>query len=62
MSQQPSQASGHLELSPPSIADGEPEERVALALVDGYLHAGGAFQQPSPTVLAGLDRWIALLG
>jgi Ser/Thr protein kinase RdoA (MazF antagonist) len=45
-------------------ADGEPDERVALALVDGYRLAGGAFQQPSPTVLAGslsaVANWLEL--
>jgi hypothetical protein len=48
---------------------GELDERVALALVEGYRRAGGALQVPSPTVLAGelswrlarLDRWMALL-
>jgi thiamine kinase-like enzyme len=32
---------------------GPPDERVALALVEGYRRAGGVLQDHSPTVLAG---------
>jgi Ser/Thr protein kinase RdoA (MazF antagonist) len=47
-----------------SGADGEPNEPVALALVEGYRQAGGGFQEHSPTVLAGslsaVANWLEL--
>jgi thiamine kinase-like enzyme len=47
-----------------SGAQGEPEQRVALALVDGYRTAGGVLQGHSPTVLAGslsaVANWLEL--
>jgi thiamine kinase-like enzyme len=47
-----------------SRAHGEPEERVALALVEGYRAAGGVLQDHSPTVLAGslsaVANWLEL--
>jgi Ser/Thr protein kinase RdoA (MazF antagonist) len=47
-----------------SGARGEPDERVALALVEGYRQAGGSFQEHSPTVLAGslsaVANWLEL--
>jgi hypothetical protein len=43
---------------------GEPCERVALALVEGYRRAGGVFSCGSPTVLAGslsaVANWLDL--
>jgi Ser/Thr protein kinase RdoA (MazF antagonist) len=43
---------------------GEPRERVALALVEGYRRAGGVFSCGSPTVLAGslsaVANWLDL--
>jgi Ser/Thr protein kinase RdoA (MazF antagonist) len=43
---------------------GEPDERVALALVEGYRRAGGDLQVPSPAVLAGslsaVANWLEL--
>jgi Ser/Thr protein kinase RdoA (MazF antagonist) len=47
-----------------SPAHGEPDERVALALVEGYRGAGGVLQGDSPTVLAGalsaVANWLEL--
>jgi Ser/Thr protein kinase RdoA (MazF antagonist) len=47
-----------------SGARGEPDEPVALALVEGYRQAGGSFQEHSPTVLAGslsaVANWLEL--
>jgi Ser/Thr protein kinase RdoA (MazF antagonist) len=47
-----------------SGAQGEPDEQVALALVEGYRRAGGVFQDHSPTVLAGslsaVANWLEL--
>jgi Ser/Thr protein kinase RdoA (MazF antagonist) len=47
-----------------SSAHGEPAERVALALVEGYRRAGGVLQGQSPTVLAGslsaVANWLEL--
>jgi thiamine kinase-like enzyme len=47
-----------------SRAYGEPDERVALALVEGYRRAGGVLQGHSPTVLAGslsaVANWLEL--
>jgi Ser/Thr protein kinase RdoA (MazF antagonist) len=47
-----------------SRAHGEPDERVALALVEGYRRAGGVLQGHSPTVLAGslsaVANWLEL--
>jgi thiamine kinase-like enzyme len=47
-----------------SGAHGEPDERVALALVEGYREAGGVLQGHSPTVLAGslsaVANWLEL--
>jgi Ser/Thr protein kinase RdoA (MazF antagonist) len=43
---------------------GEPDERVALALVEGYRQAGGMLDRGSPTVLAGslsaVANWLEL--
>jgi hypothetical protein len=45
-------------------AHGEPDERVGLALVEGYCGAGGVLQGHSPTVLAGslsaVASWLEL--
>jgi Ser/Thr protein kinase RdoA (MazF antagonist) len=47
-----------------SRAHGEPDERVALALVEGYHRAGGVLRDHSPTVLAGslsaVANWLEL--
>jgi thiamine kinase-like enzyme len=47
-----------------SRAHGEPAERVALALVEGYRGAGGGLEGHSPTVLAGslsaVANWLEL--
>jgi Ser/Thr protein kinase RdoA (MazF antagonist) len=47
-----------------SGAHAEPDERVALALLEGYRRAGGTFQEHSPTVLAGslsaVANWLEL--
>jgi Ser/Thr protein kinase RdoA (MazF antagonist) len=47
-----------------SRAHGEPDERAALALVEGYRGAGGVLQGHSPTVLAGslsaVANWLGL--
>jgi Ser/Thr protein kinase RdoA (MazF antagonist) len=47
-----------------SRAHGEPDEGVALALVDGYRGAGGVLQGHSPTLLAGslsaVANWLEL--
>jgi Ser/Thr protein kinase RdoA (MazF antagonist) len=47
-----------------SHTHGEPDERVALALVEGYRGAGGVLQGHSPTVLAGslsaVANWLEL--
>ena len=47
-----------------SGAHGEPDERVALALAEGYRQAGGGFHEHSPTVLAGslsaVANWLEL--
>jgi Ser/Thr protein kinase RdoA (MazF antagonist) len=47
-----------------SSTHGEPDERVALALVEGYRGAGGVLQGHSPTVLAGslnaVANWLEL--
>ncbi len=42
-----------------SSAQSEPDERIALALVEGYRGAGGVLQGHSPTVLAGSLRAVA---
>jgi aminoglycoside phosphotransferase (APT) family kinase protein len=45
-------------------AHGEPDERVARALAEGYRRAGGVLRAPSPTVLAGslsaVANWLEL--
>jgi hypothetical protein len=47
-----------------AAAHGEPDERVARALVEGYRRAGGDLQVLSPTVLAGslsaVANWLEL--
>ena len=47
-----------------SSAQSEPDERIALALVEGYRGAGGVLQGHSPTVLAGslsaVANWLEL--
>jgi hypothetical protein len=47
-----------------SRAHGEPDARVALALVEGYRRAGGVLPGHSPTVLAGslsaVANWLEL--
>ena len=47
-----------------SRAHGEPDERVALALMEGYRAAGGVLQDHTPTVLAAslsaVANWLEL--
>lgn len=47
-----------------SGAHGQPDERVALALVESYRQAGGGVQEQAPTVLAGslsaVANWLEL--
>jgi Ser/Thr protein kinase RdoA (MazF antagonist) len=60
----PAEEVGAAVVSWSSGAQGEPDERVALALVESYRRAGGALQEPSPTVLAGslsaVANWLEL--